>query len=413
MTTLYKHQKDILKDSPSKTLLALGTGGGKTRIALLLAKGKTFVIMPKTQFLDKNWEREVVKLGLSINLTTISKEKFKSVAHTLPTFDTVIVDELHMMCGVTPALRWRKRVAIPKASQLFEALDTYLQRTTPTRFYGLTATPTRSPMCVWGIAKLLGKTHNFYEWRQAFYFQLPMPGREVWMAKNDNETKDRLAKVVRSLGYVGRLEDFFDVPEQTFRDVYVILKPKQKERLKKLPLEYPDPLVLLGKELQVENGLLNGDEFNKSEVFDNEKIEKIVDFSFEFPRMVIFCRYLLQIEEIRKRLEKCGRKVFVMTGEVKNRGGVLEVANKTEEYVFLVSAQISAGWELPNCAVMVFASRTYSIVDYIQSLGRIHRANSLKKNLFINLITKGGIDEAVHKALENKKDFSERIYLNL
>jgi len=113
MTTLYKHQKDILKDSPSKTLLALGTGGGKTRIALLLAKGKTFVIMPKTQFLDKNWEREVVKLGLSINLTTISKEKFKSVAHTLPTFDTVIVDELHMMCGVTPALRWRKRVAIP------------------------------------------------------------------------------------------------------------------------------------------------------------------------------------------------------------------------------------------------------------------------------------------------------------
>jgi predicted helicase len=78
-----------------------------------------------------------------------------------------------------------------------------------------------------------------------------------------------------------------------------------------------------------------------------------------------------------------------------------------------VQAQISAGWELPECPVMVFASRTYSWVDYEQAIGRIQRVNNIKKNLYINLVVKGGVDEAIDKSLLNKKDFSERVYLGI
>jgi predicted helicase len=62
---------------------------------------------------------------------------------------------------------------------------------------------------------------------------------------------------------------------------------------------------------------------------------------------------------------------------------------------------------------MIFASRSYAIADYIQAQGRIQRTNHIKKNLYINLIVQGGVDEGVHDCLENKKDFSERIYLNV
>lgn len=413
MQNLFKHQKDIIEDDPEKTLLALGTGSSKTRIALELAEGKVLVIVPKVLVEDKSWQRENKKWNINKNLTVISKETFRRDWESLSIFDTVIADECHTLCGVSPTLKWRKGVPSPKTSQLFEALDTYLQRTRPKRFYALTATPVRSPMCVWGIAKLLGKKYDFYKFREAFYIRLNMPGREIWSPKTDNETKEKLGRIIRQLGYVGRISDWFDVPSQTFKNEYVELTDKQKKRIREMSIEHPDPIVLLGKKLSIENGVLNGDEFNAPEVFENNKIDKIIDFSYEFPQMIIFARYILQINEIKKALEKIGKKVFIMTGETKDRGEIIEKLNKMDEYIFIVSSQISAGWELARCPVMIFASRTYSIVDLEQSWGRIHRANALKKNLYINLISKGEVDMAVHECLEQKKDFSERIYLKL
>lgn len=413
---LYKHQKEIIDKDEKRVGIFTGTGTGKTTTALLLAKKRTIVICPKTQKEDRNWEREAKKLKVGEPLV-ISKEYFRAHWSVLPPCDTLIIDEAHTALGVTPSVKWvgprGKKVPEIIKSQIFEAVESYIRKHKPERIYPCTATIVKSPMTVWACARLLGRDWNFYEFRDVYYFKLPMPGREVYTAKNDDTTKERLAKTVRGLGHTGKLSDFFDTPAQTFKNEWVDLTEKQVKKLKTLKLEYPDPIVLLGKKLQVENGLLNGDEFNAPEVYDNAKIDKILDYCIEFPRMIIFSKYILQINEIKKAVEKMGKKVFIMTGDTKNRGELIKEVNNTADYVFIVSAQISAGWELPECEVMIFASRTYSIVDLEQSWGRIHRANRLKKNLYINLIARGGIDEAVQDCLENKKDFSERLYLGL
>ncbi len=413
---LYNHQKKIIDEDKPKAGLFLGTGSGKTRIALHLARGRTLVIAPKTQVLDGNWQREFDKLysvsgwtTTSSNFTVISKETFRRDAHKLPAYDTLIVDECHTVLGVTPNIRWRNKQPIPKASQLFEALEAYISRTKPSRFYLATATIIRSPMTVWGAAKLLGYDWDFYKFRQTFYVRLPMPGREVWQAKSDSATKDHLARIVRSIGYTGRLEDFFDVPEQTFKTIHIDLTAEQKARIKDMDLEYPEPIVRCGKVHQIENGVLAGDEFNEPERFDNGKIDTILDLALEFPRMVIFCKYTAQIMGLWKELSNKGYDCVVMTGESKDRGVLIKYANE-HNCLFICQAQISAGWELPEYPVMVFASRTYSFVDYDQALGRIQRANNIKKNLYINLVVKGGTDEAVDKCLANKQDFNEAIY---
>ena len=314
------------------------------------------------------------------------------------------------MTGVTTAIRWVKGKSQPKSSQIFDALHYYLTLNPPKRLYVLTATPTRSAMCVYGIAKLLGVDINYYQFREDYYYKLNIPGRDIFTAKKDEQVKNKLSELVRYLGYVGRLQDYFDVPEQTYRNVYIENTTDQKNRLKELPLEYPEPIVLLTKKLQVENGILLGDEYNASETFSNGKIDAILGFAEEFPKIIIFARYIYQIEEIKKALEKENKKVYTMTGGTKERGELIAEVNKLDSYIFIVSAQISAGWELPECPVMIFASMTYSIVDRIQGEGRILRANALKKNLYITLITKGGVDEAVFKALENKQDFNEKLY---
>ena len=364
-----------------------------------------------------NWERELHRLeGVSpIGLRVVSKETFRRDWQELSKtkWQTVIVDEAHCSLGITPNVRYVKKQPVPKTSQLFEALESFLKATKPERLYLVTATIAKSPMTVWGAARLLGKDFDFYHWRNTFYQRLPMPGREVFVIKKDSETKDRLAKVVQGLGYVGKLDQYFDVPEQTYKTIHIELTEKQKKRLKELPMEYPDPIVLLTKKHQVENGVLSGDEFNAPESFENNKIEKLLELAEEFPRMVVFAKYTAQIEAIRLAMEDIGKKVFVLEGATKNRGELIREANECQDGVFIAQVQVSAGWELPDWPVMVFASLSYSVVDRIQGEGRILRAHALKKNLFIDLIVKGGIDEAVYRCIMDKKDFDARVYLKL
>lgn len=414
---LYAHQQKIIDDDPKKCGLFLGTGSGKTRIALLLARGKTLVICPKTQKEDGNWEREwqmMLNDGVKNieSLTTISKETFRRDHEQIQRYNTVIVDEAHTCLGVTPNVRQRNRQTIPRASQLFEALEEYLERTKPSRLYLCTATIMKSPFTVWAAGVLLGEIgkDSFYNFRRDFYTKLPMPGREVYIPKSDQKSKEALAKIVKELGYIGRLEDFFDVPAQTFRTDHIELTEKQKKRIKELSIEYPDPIVRITKRHQVENGSLAGNEFSESELFDSVKIDRILDYAVEFPCMVVFARFRAQIEQIQEALTKAKYHTWTLTGDTVDRGGVIKQA-ATLDGILIVQAQISAGWEVPQTPVMIFASCTYSFVDRVQAEGRIQRANNIKKNLYIDLVAKGGIDEAVHKALINKKDFDDKLYI--
>lgn len=426
---LYAHQKEIRAKDPLRTGLFLGTGSGKTRIALLLADGSALVVAPKTQCEDQNWQRELATILAETRLTTlkvVSKEWFRDHWRELPRYDTFISDEAHTQLGVTPDVRWKNKVPYPKASQTYEAVEAYIELHKPTRVYLVTATIMRNPMTVWAAAQILGVNWDWYKFRARFYVRLPMPGREVYVARDDDASKDKLAELVRRLGYVGRLEDFFDVPAQTFKTFYIDLTAKQKARIKEMALEYPEPIVRLGKVHQIENGVLAGDQFNAPEFFDNGKIAKLIELAIEFPKMVVFVKYTAQIEQIATALRREKLNVLTLTGATKDRGGVIAEANAATQCVFIAQAQISAGWELPAYPVMVFASMTYSWVDYDQALGRIQRANNIKKNLYIKLVTRpefegkgqsrrmiGGIDAAVEKSINNKQDFNERIYLKV
>jgi SNF2 family DNA or RNA helicase len=410
---LFHHQKTIIDADPKKCGLWLGTGGGKTRIALALARGSTLVICPKTQAEDRNWQRELVKMDKRLVIHVISKETFRRDWETLPAFNTVIVDEAETCLGVTPNTRQRNKQTIPKASQLFEALQSFLQKYPPERIYLCTATITRSPFTVWAAGVLLGKSWDYYKWRSFFYTRLPMPGREVWTPKSSNECKNKLAECVRSIGSVGRLEDWFDVPEQTYRTDWVDLTDEQKKRIKEIKIEYPDPIVALGKRLQIENGCLNGDEYNASELISSAKSDRILRYAEEFPRLIIWAKFTNQINHYDEILTHAGYTVYRLTGETKDREALFKTLSTATNAILIAQASISAGWEWKACPTMIFASRTYNISDYIQGQGRIQRTDAIKKNLYINLITRGGIDEAVNDAIENKRDFSERVYLNL
>lgn len=418
---LYQHQSKIIKEDKKHFGKWLGTGGGKTRICLELAEGATLVIAPKQQILDRTWELNAERFGIVINMTVMSKETFRRDWAKLPRFDTVIVDEAHTMFGVTPDTRRVNKVDVPKTSQLFESLREFLVKHPPKRFYPATATPASKPMNVWAIAKLFGADWDFFSFREKYYIQRKSGWRSIWIPKNSQDLKERLADLLRQFGDVGRLQDWFDVPDQMHMTHFVGLTSEQQKALAELKQQEADPMVKRAKQRTIENGVLYEMDLQSigtrtermtrmAKMFKSEKIDYILERADEFPKILIFANYTAQIQAIADALERAGKKVLTLTGQTKNRGDVIATAELTKECIVVAQCSISSGYELKTFDCVIFASKSFKFLDYDQGIGRVLRADALKKNLYIHLVVKGGVDEACHKTILSGQDFQEKIY---
>lgn len=411
MTKLYRHQQELINLDPKKCLIAWGTGGGKTIASLMLAEGKTLVVTTKTVRDDETWQKNLAKLDKHriTSLKVISKEEARRDIHMYPYFDTEIYDESHTITGLNPQIVYKRGKGTPKTSQVFEAIHGHLKVQKPRRLYLLSATPIRTPMAVLAHAWLLGKDWDFLKFRETFYFRLPIHGREIWSPKVTTVLKERLGKAVQGLGFTGRLEDFIDVPEQTFIEKHVPLTPSQIQRIKQIKLDYLDPIVRVGKQHQVEGGTLKGDRFNESEVFDTGKLEALEDLHAEYPKLLVFCKYTEQIELIANHFRKIKVPVLTLTGATKDRLSLITQAEDLSNCIVVAQTSISAGYELPSYRCTVYYNESYSTVDAQQSLGRTLRINNPQKNLYVYLLS-GDVDKGVRKALSIKEDFNEKIY---
>lgn len=419
MITPYNHQLKIWHDDPKWCLLALGTGSGKTLTALCLAQGETLVIAPKQQVLDETWQNNLVKLEKQLPLTVISKETFRRDWDKLPYYPTLIADECHYMLGVTADTRMKNGGQIPRTSQMFDALYHYVEKWNPERFYLLSATPASKPMNVWAIGILLKKDWNFFNFREKYYIQRKMGHRSIWLPKGTELLRQKLADLIKSFGYTGQLSDWFDVPEQTHKTVYFELTPKQKEVMKYLDETVADPMARRSYQRTVENGLLyddmlvespSGDHMvHRTNIFANQKDEYILERAEEFKKLLIFANYTGQIIHLEEMLKREGYTVYTLTGATKDRSSIIKNAEASAACIVIAQCGISSGYQLKSVHCVLFASKSYLCRDYIQGIGRVLRSDALKKNLYIHLVLKGGVDEDCHKAILSGMDFQEKI----
>ncbi len=409
MSNLYKHQQDLIDLNPSKRLVAFGCGCGKTRTVLELARKNGWSVLvaaPKTQALDKTWEREALKIGFNLPLTVISKEKFRKDWKNYKA-DCLILDESHCFTGVSSMTRYRKKIEIPRASQMFEAVEAWITENKPQGLYLCSATPFPQPMALYAIMKLFGEEMDYFAFRRRFYSFVPSIGRGVWLPKKDKISEQELVSIAKKYGTFGRLQDFTDVPEQTHKPVEVGMTPVQKRLEKELSLLYPEPIVRIGKRHQVEQGL-----FEQGEPVEEWKTSEIVALADEFDKLLVFARYTKQIDMLEKKLKKefKGRDILVLDGRSVNRRDLLTLAeDPNRKTIILAQTQVSTGYELPSFRCTVFASMSYSFVDHTQAIGRTLRINALAKNVYIYLLS-GEIDKAVHACIERKNDFNELLF---
>lgn len=418
---LYDHQKKIIQDNPFWKGIGLGTGGGKTRVCLELAESPVLVVAPKQQREDKTWQINAKKFGIELDITVISKEDFRRDWKKLGAFKTVIFDECHTIFGASPATYQQNYVKYPKFSQTFEAARDYLKRHRPARLYLASATPVTKPMHMWAAATILGEKWDWFKFRDKYYFE---KRPNVWLPRKSVELQIRLAELVKKFFYTGQLSDWFDVPEQVHKEVFFHLSPEQRKAIDALCKAEADPMIRRTKIRAIENGVLykkipvmreNGEEdmIDAVETFETKKIEYLAERATEFPKVLIFATYTAQIASIASKLREEGHKVLTLTGATKKRGELLIEAETSARCVVIAQSSISSGYELPSFPCVIYASKSYKYVDYEQSLGRVLRANALKKNLYIHLIVDGGVDNMCHEAIMEGRDFQQMVMEDL
>lgn len=408
---LYPHQQQLVDRNPACHLLAFDRGTGKTITSIALAEKNCLtclVVVPKMNL--KMWIRETEKWGDKCTYTIITKEEFRKNAMILPRHDGVIVDEAHYFAG--------------EKSQMAKSMYWYLNKRDIKYRWLCTATPYLStPMNIYVLKRLLGYQMNWMAFRMEYFYEVKMGIKKVWKPKPYKE--DSLAKIVSQIGTtvdmeeavalaqanpVAGLPELQDVPEQSFETEYFDMTQEQKDAI--LLLNEPTFITRWTKMHCIENGLLYSDGYTEDQAFDCKKTDRIMEICKANKKVAIFCRYNAQVNHLKELLEKSGwsyHDVFVLNGDTKDKDATVLAAEASDHAVIIIQAQCSAGYELPSFGTIVFASLSFSFVDYTQAVGRFLRINKMKENRYYHLVT-NGVDRDIYDCIMKKQDFSFAIY---
>lgn len=377
--SLYQWQEKALTPPNDYAIWCAEVGTGKTHAAKLWLKqagrdSNALIICPKQ--IRADWKRDAPYA------TVYSFEDFKK--YPLPVSPTaIVVDEADAMASPLFVAKLR--------SQRTERLYDYVMKNPQAHVLLLTATPVRSTP--WNIHTLLvlarlKPPESWKEFRQLFFelqFKPYLP-RPAYFPKTG--WQKMMQTIIDKYTHTALMADMVDLPEET----HEVIKLKAPDYDKN---EEWEPMAQFVADHRLE------------QASKRPEIQKIAK---GFRKVVVVAHYTEQIDQLYKDLSK-ERQTFVLDGRTKNAEQTIAEAETSSECYFIIQASVGAGFELPSFAVMIFASMSFSVRNFIQVCGRIKRVNSLKPTKFYYLIG-GRCDKIIYENIQAGKDFVPSHYLS-
>ena len=141
---------------------------------------------------------------------------------------------------------------------------------------------------------------------------------------------------------------------------------------------------------------------------DDSRQMELLELIEKHPRVIIFYNFDYELDILKSIYYGDDFEIAEWNGHKHQ-----EVPN-SDKWIYLV--QYTAGCEGWNCIktdTIVFYSQNYSYKVMAQAAGRIDRLNTPYKELYYyHFRSRSGIDLAIHKALDQKKKFNERKFVN-
>lgn len=123
-----------------------------------------------------------------------------------------------------------------------------------------------------------------------------------------------------------------------------------------------------------------------------------------FKPAVVFCRFIHDLDAVRRVAEATGRRYKEISG--RSSEGLTQDATMAED-CDVVGVQIQSGGtgvDLTRAAHAIYYSLGFSLGDYLQSRRRVHRPGQTKSTLLVHLVAAGTIDEQVYEALAARQE---------
>jgi len=396
MLKLYPHQNKLLELNPKKHALIHEMGTGKTITSLELCiknKQEPLIICPKG--LKKGWEETIKRYYPTLKYVIYTKETFRRDYKKVSRYNCIIYDEIHYALGTKSAM--------------MKTLRSYLSVHNPEFRYFLSGTVYRSsPFDVFMLCNLLDKKLDYWKFFHTYFYKIPMGNRMIPIVKKGIE--EDIGKLARSVGSVLKLEECVDMPESIHSTENFKLNVKQIEAINLL--EEVLPIVKYSKIHQICGGTLKGNEYEEDKIIGSPKADRLIELSVELNRMIVVCRYNNEIEYLKQLLENTGKYVKVINGSVdgSNRYDILKDLEQRDEYILLVNASVSEGWQLQNCCHMIFYSYSFELKNKLQMEGRLRRIDKPRPVFYLSLVCEKTIDEDVISALNKSESFHIEIY---
>ncbi len=209
--------------------------------------------------------------------------------------------------------------------------------------------------------------------------------------------------------------------ERIYEKRYVRMSPKQKRLQKKILKEYRTDEASTKWSIVIHSWMqriASGFAPETLEVISDGKIRELLNIltsELKREKVVVFFKFNNEIKAVKARLKKLGIKCGVITGNTpreKRKARIQSLRRKTGIRVLLCQQKcVKFGLNLSAASVGIFFSNVESMNDRAQSIERLEHMDKNHSLLYIDLITKGSIDESIIESLAMKIADS-RLFLN-
>ena len=166
---------------------------------------------------------------------------------------------------------------------------------------------------------------------------------------------------------------------------------------------------------QCKGGFIRNDDGDDAQQVSTAKLEALEDIIDECmeqkKKVVVFARFVPEIDAISKMLTKKKIAHTIIKGDVKDRAEQVEAfQNNPDVRVFIGQLQTTGmGLTLTAGTVAVYYSLDFSYTNYEQSRARIRRIGQTKRGVYIHLVAKDTVDEHIMSALKQKADVAHML----
>ncbi|NFL41782.1 ATP-dependent helicase [Clostridium botulinum] len=127
-------------------------------------------------------------------------------------------------------------------------------------------------------------------------------------------------------------------------------------------------------------------------------------------RVIIFYNFTHEVQKIVDLCKKLEKPISIVNGKQRNLNNYEEHSNS----ITLIQYQAGAmGLNLQKSNIMIYFSLPLSSDLFEQSKKRIHRIGQKNNCIYYHLITAGSIDEKIYQTLLQRKDFTDRLFMEV